>query len=323
MMTKNNLKESWSKLLAGHSYILACHQRPDGDTLGSALALAHMLRRMGKDVVVISEDGVPENYTFIPESETVISQTDRRDFDIGVLVDSEGIKRIGTAGEAISSAKSTACIDHHVPNGEFGDIRVVDKTLSSTAEVMVELFDANDVEIDKTAATQLLTGLISDTGAFRFANTTSRTFEIAAYLQSLGAKPSIIAREVYESRPLRAAKLLGRALMSLETDKSGRVLWATITGNDLAELGATDADTDSIVNHVTAVKGPKVAILFREARPDSIRISLRSRDGVDVNQIAKVFGGGVHVAAAGCHYDGSLEDAKRDVVAEVLKWMES
>jgi phosphoesterase RecJ-like protein len=188
---------------------------------------------------------------------------------------------------------------------------------------MAELFHANDIAIDKTVATQLLTGLIADTGAFRFANTTARTFEIAAYLQSFGAEPSVISREIYESRPLRSARLLGRALTSLQTDDSGQVLWATIKRSDLDELGASDADTDSIVNHVTAVKGPRVAILFRETKPDSIRISLRSRDGVDVNQIAKVFDGGGHVAAAGCHYDGPLDEAQRAVVAEVLKWMGS
>ncbi|MEN6357779.1 MAG: bifunctional oligoribonuclease/PAP phosphatase NrnA [Armatimonadota bacterium] len=323
MMTKNTLKDAWRRLAKGKSFVLACHQRPDGDTLGSALALAHILRRMDKDVVVLAEDGVPDNYTFIPESDTILTQTDRRDFDIGVLIDSEGLKRIGTASEAVSSAKETACIDHHVPNGGFGDIRVADRTLSSTAEVMAEFFDANEVEVDQIAATQLLTGLIADTGAFRFANTTARTFEIAAHLQSLGAQPSVIAREVYESRPLRSARLLGRALTSLETDESGRVVWASITQKDLDDLGATDADTDSIVNQVAAVKGPKVAILFRETKPDSIRISLRSRDGVDVNQIAKVFDGGGHVAAAGCHYDGSLEDARKAIVAEVLRWMES
>ncbi|MHB9035357.1 MAG: DHH family phosphoesterase [Armatimonadota bacterium] len=323
MMTKNFLKKAWTRLVEEHSFVLACHQRPDGDTLGSALALAHVLRRMGKDVVVLSEDGVPDNYAFMPDSEDVQTSTERRNFDVGVLVDSEGLKRIGKAAEAVSNAKITACIDHHVPNGEFGDIRVTDRSLSSTAEVMAELFHAADVKIDKTVATQLLTGLIADTGAFRFANTTARTFEIAAHLQSLGAEPSSISREVYESRPLRSAKLLGRALTSLQTDESGQVVWARITKNDLDELGATDSDTDSIVNHVTAVKGPRVAILFRETKPNSIRISLRSRDGIDVNQIAKVFGGGGHVAAAGCHYEGSLCDAEKVVVAEVLRWMES
>ena len=212
MKRQNLLKKAWAQFDRAHSFVLACHQRPDGDALGAALALAHVLRQRGKDVVVLSEDSVPDNYRFIPESEMVVAKTNRRDFDVGVLVDCEGIARCGTAADAVLSAKTTACVDHHIPEGEFGDVRVVDRRASSTAEVVVELLDANGVQIDKTAATQLLTGLIADTGAFRFANTSPRTFHTAARLADLGADASIIAREVYDSRPLRAVKLLGRAL---------------------------------------------------------------------------------------------------------------
>ena len=323
MTRENLLRKAWAQFDKAHSFVLACHQRPDGDTLGAALALAHVLRATGKDAVVVSEDAVPDNYRFIPESETVLTATDRRDFDVGILVDCEGIARCGTAADAVVSAELTACVDHHVPEGKFGDIRIVDRRASSTSEVVVELLDANGIQIDETAATQLLTGLIADTGAFRFANTAPRTFHTAARLTDLGAEPSIIAREVYDNRPLRAVKLLGRALSSIETDDDGSVVWASITKRDLEELGATDIDTESIINHIRAVRGPKVAVLFREIEPDSIRVSLRSRDGIDVNEVAKVFGGGGHVAAAGCTVNRSLDDAKRLVIEEVVRWMAS
>lgn len=322
-MTTREFREAWARLVAAQSFVLACHQNPDGDALGSALALAHALRALGKDVVVVAEDGLPGNYRFVPESETVVTSTDRRDFDVGMLVDSEGIKRVGSAADAVTSAKLTACIDHHLPDGGFGEVRIVDSTASATAEVVVELFSANDVDIDKTCATQLLTGLIADTGAFRFANTTDRSFEIAACLTRLGGKPSVIAREVYETKPLKAVKLLGRALSSIEADPAGDIVWATISHRDFSELDASDADTEGIVNHVCAVKGPKVAILFRETAPNSVRISLRSRDGVDVNLIARVFDGGGHAAAAGCTIKASLEEAKRQVIDEVRKWTAS
>lgn len=318
------LKDSWRRLLAHNSFVMACHQRPDGDTLGSALALAHVLRLHGKDVVVVSEDGVPENYRFIPESETVVGFTDRRGFDVGMLVDSEGVKRVGSAADAVMSAKIQSCVDHHVQVSDFGEIRVIDEDASSTSEVIFELLEVNGVHIDRTAATQLLTGLIADTGAFRFANTAPRTFHIAARLTDLGAKPSVIAREVFDNRPMRALKLLGRALNSLEIDPSGSVVWAKITDNDLEELGATDEDTDGIVNNVTKVRGPKVALLFREIGYNTIRVSLRSQGGmVDVNRIANKFQGGGHVAAAGCTVHAALDEAVQLVVDEVLKWTES
>lgn len=320
---RESLRQAWKLLIEADSFVLACHQRPDGDALGSALALARALRKIGKDVVVVAEDGVPELFRFIPESETVVSSTSRRNFGIGMLVDSEGLKRVGSAADAVMSAKTTACIDHHLPDGEFGEIRIVDSTASSTAELLLDFLYENNVPIDSVMADQLMAGIVNDTGAFRFANATPKTFQAAARLMRLGAKPSVAAREIYENKPIRALRLLGRALESIRTDADGVVAWAVITQQDLQELGATDADTDSIVSVVAQVKGPKVAILFREIKPDSIRISLRSRDGVDVNRIARVFGGGGHAAAAGCHVDLPIDEAQSVVIAEVLKWMES
>ncbi|MCX6345670.1 MAG: bifunctional oligoribonuclease/PAP phosphatase NrnA [Armatimonadetes bacterium] len=323
MMNQENLKQAWQRLLEYGSFVLACHVRPDGDTLGSALAVAHVLRKLGKDVVVICEDIVPDNYMFMPDAETILTSTDRRDFEVGMLVDSEATKRVGSAAAALESAAVNVCIDHHVPNGEYGDIRAVDPGASATAVVIYELFEANNVEIDQEAATQLMAALVADTGGFRFGNTNTRAFEIAAKLTALGADPSTIYRSIFESKPIKAALLLGRALNSLEMDDHERVIWSGITQRDLTELGSTDADTDSIVNQIGAVKGPQVAILFRETRPGSIRISLRSRGGYDVDRVARVFGGGGHKAAAGCTVHASLEEAEKMVVAEVLKWMES
>jgi phosphoesterase RecJ-like protein len=319
----SQLRDAWARLARAHSYVLACHQRPDGDALGSSLAVARVLRQAGKDVVVVCEDGVPQNYTFIPDSETIVTSTDRRGFDVGMLVDCEGIKRIGSAKDAISSCATSACIDHHVPDGEFGEIRIIDPEASSTAELVTELLEANGIEIDQVLATQLMSGLVADTGAFRFANATPKTFQIAARLTEAGARASDIAREVYESRSLRSMKLLGRALTSLTIHETGRIVWATVTRNDLDEMEASDADTESIVNLVRWVKGPEVAVLFRETKPNSIRVSLRSCDGVNVDEIARVFGGGGHHAAAGCTIEAPLEEARQMLIDEVLKWTAS
>ncbi|MCL5104398.1 MAG: bifunctional oligoribonuclease/PAP phosphatase NrnA [Armatimonadetes bacterium] len=317
-----SLKEVWNRLMAADSFAIACHQRPDGDALGSLLALGHALRAAGKDVTLISSDGVPENYTFIPDSETIVTTTDRRDFDLGIIIDCPAPNRTGPPAEIVESARVKAVIDHHIPEGDFGDIRIIDTNASATAQIILQLLDAGGAKIDNTTANQLLTGLIADTGGFRFANANARAFEDAARLAKLGAEPSHIYREVYDNRPLRAIKLLGKALESIKTDEHGFVAWATVTRKDMDEFHATDADTDSIVNHVVAVKGPRVVLLFREVKPDSIRVSLRSRDGVDVNKIGRVFGGGGHAAAAGCTLNTTLQEAQEAVIAEVLKWTE-
>jgi phosphoesterase RecJ-like protein len=317
------LREAWTRLIDHQSFVIACHQNPDGDALGSALALAHVLRQLGKTVSVVCEGGLVENYSFIPEQELLLEKTDRRDFEVGVLVDCEGIKRAGSAAEVISSARVGACIDHHIPDDEFGDIRIVDQHAASTAELVFRLFEANRVHVDEVAANQLMTGLINDTGGFRFGNTTAETFRVAAELTCLGAKPSILAREIYETRSFTALKVLGRALNSMETAGNGKVAWAVVSKADLDELKAGDADTDGIVNFVGYTKGARVAILFREQKQDEVRVSLRSRDGVDVNRVARVFDGGGHTAAAGCTLQMPLEQARDAVLGEVLKWMES
>lgn len=322
-MNRSDLKDAWSRLTRSESFALACHVRPDGDCLGAALALARALRALGKDAVVLSQDPVPENYLFLPGSETAVQETPRRDFAVGVLVDSDAPKRAGVSSEAVLSSPVLARIDHHLSTDSFGDIQIVDTQVSSTCELVAELFVANDIPIDSDSATLLLAGIIFDTGGFRYPNASARTFEIASHLAALGARPAAISREIFESRPLRAAKLLGRALSSMKSGDAGAIVWAEITHDDYSDLEATDADTEGIVNSVAAVKGPKVAILFREVERDAIRVSLRSREGVDVNVIAKVFEGGGHAAAAGCTVNAPLAEAEALVIGEVRRWMES
>lgn len=322
-MTRSSLRDAWSQLLARQSFVFACHVRPDGDCLGAALALARVLRGLGKDVTVISQDPVPDHYHFLPEFETVASATQRRDFDLGVIVDSDIPKRVGDSADAITSARESARVDHHLSSEDFGLIQIVDTAVSSTSELIIELFEANDIPIDETLATLLLAGIVFDTGGFRYPNASPRTFEIASQLAGLGASPSAIARSIFESRPLRSVKLLGRALSSMQASDDGLIVCATITCADYRELGADDSDTEGIVNSVAAVKGPKVAMLLREVEPGTIRVSLRARDGFDVNQVARAFDGGGHAAAAGCTLNGTLEDARSRLIEEVRRWMGS
>lgn len=321
-MKKSDLKSAWSRLIAEQSFVLACHVRPDGDSLGAAFALARALRGLGKDVTVICQDPVPENYRFLPDWETLVTDTGRRDFDVGALVDSDAPKRVGSAADAVTSARVPARIDHHLSLENFGQIQVVETSVSSTCELIIELFEANEIPIDVDTATLLLAGITFDTGGFRFPNTSARTLELAARLAKIGANTSYIARSIFESRPLRAAKLLGRALSSMQTSEDGQLVWGEIRYGDFQELGATDSDCEGIVNSIAAVKGPEVAILFREVEPGIVRVNLRSRSGFDVNQVAQVFDGGGHKAASGCTVETTLDEAKSRVIEEVRRWME-
>lgn len=314
----------------GESFVISVHMRPDADAIGSALALAHGLLKIGKRVAVVAQDPVPETCAYLPDTEMVTNIAPEKSFDVGIICDADGLGRIGSAKEAISSAKSLLILDHHAweptegaSDGFARTVRVVDRSAAATAEVVIEVLDYLGIEIDRDMAKQLMAALVGDTGGFRFMNVTPKTLELASRLTALGALPSEAAQEIYENRSLKNAKLLGVALLNMQVSEDGKIVWTRITQEDFKKLGATDADTESIVNTVRGIKGAYAAFLFREVEPNRIQVSLRSRDGVDVNKIAKAFGGGGHVMAAGCTISSSLEEAEKALLAEVRACLES
>lgn len=322
---RKQLKAAASAIDAAHKIVLAGHVNPDGDSLGSVLALTHLLRKAGKDVTAISTDGVPEIYRWMPGSELIVRGTERRDFDLAIVCDSGALERIGRSViPAVECAPHLIDIDHHVADGVFGDIRVLDQTAAATAELIWQLAETlrklwkRDL-VDKEVADCLMTGLITDTGSFRYQNVTPRTFELAARLQKLGSLPAPINELVFENRSYASIKLLGRALDALQRTEDGRVAWTHVTARDFTDFNATDADTEGIVNHVRAINGVQVGILFREVPGMKVRISLRAREGADVNRVANAFGGGGHRLAAGCSVEPPLADVEAAVVAETVR----
>ena len=324
---KKQIKEAVGALCSAERIALACHVNPDGDALGSILALTHVLRGLGKTAMPLSADGVPDIYGWMPGAEWVRQGTDQRDFDLAVVCDSGALDRVGKRVMAVIETASVVIdIDHHATEGVFGDIQIIDATAAATAELVWKVIRALSVEIgrplaDRAVADCLMAGIITDTGSFRFLNVTPHTFDLAARLQRLGAQPAEIAELVFENRSFASLKLLGRALASLQTTPDGRIAWAHVTAADYAQLNADDAETEGIVSHVRSVKGAQVGILFREVPGRNIRISLRSRDGVDVSKVAAAFDGGGHKLAAGCSLDAPLAEAEKIVLAEMQRQM--
>ncbi len=326
---KGQFHKAVKELLAAQSILITSHVNPDGDALGSSLALAHALIKLGKDVDLVLADGVPEIYRWMPGAKIVKTTTIKRGFDLAVVCDAGVLLRVGkSVVPIVESARTIIDIDHHVADGPFGDIRVLDATASATAELMWVLLQrlsaaANVELVDRDIALCLMTGLVTDTGSFRFPNVTPFSFELAAQLQKLGAAPAPICELVFETRSFASLKMLGTALHSLQVSADGRVSWAQLIAKDFDKFGATDADSEGIVNHVRAVKDVMVAILFREIPGKQIRISLRAREGADVNKIANAFGGGGHRLAAGCSVEMTPDEAARTVVAEALRQLDA
>jgi phosphoesterase RecJ-like protein len=313
------LKQAAEALRKAERVVLASHVNPDGDTLGSALALAHALRAMGKTAVPLSHDGVPEILRWMPGTEWVERDTAARDFDLAVVCDTGTTDRIGRARPVVECAPASICVDHHVSEGDFGQIRVVDSRAAATVELVYALLRELRAPFTKAIADCLLCALITDTGSFRYMNVTPNTFRIAGALMRCGACPAAISELVFENRSLASVKLLGRALDSLKVSADGAVAWAHIRARDFEELGATDEETEGIVNHVRAIDTVKIGVLFREIPGKRVRISMRARDGQDVSEVAHLFGGGGHRLAAGCHHEPPLEAAEAEVIAEVQR----
>ena len=298
--------------------LLVCHINPDGDTLGSMIALALGLEgHPDKAVTLLSADGVPAVYDFLPLVDRVLTTTERRDFDLAIVLDAGDLTRVGRARAAAESAPRLIDIDHHVTANAFGDIRLLDGTAAATGEIVYDLLAALGAPLTLPIAEALLCALLTDTGSFRFLNVTPRTLHIAANLVAAGASPDRIAEQVFENKPFAAQKLLGRALDALQLSPDGRIAWTHLTQADFSALGGTDEDTEGVVSAVRAVRGVDAALFLREMPSGRLRVSLRSRDPFDVSKVAQHFGGGGHRLASGCTLDGPLEEAEARLIAEV------
>jgi phosphoesterase RecJ-like protein len=309
-------------LLDAREVVLACHVNPDGDTLGSMLALAFACDHLNKPVTLLSNDGVPDLYGFLPGVRRIRQTTDRRDFDLAVVLDAGDLTRVGANVRPIVEAAPTLVdIDHHVTAGQFGQVRLLDSTAAATGEIIYDLLVALGVPFTLPIAECLLCALLTDTGSFRFMNVTPRTMAIAGALIERGASPNTIAECVFENKPFAAQKLLGRALDAMRRSDDGRVVWAHLSRQDFLDLHATDAMTEGVVSQVRAVQGAEVAVFFREMESGKLRVSLRSRDPIDVSLIAAQFGGGGHRLASGCSLDGPLEQGEAALIGAVREYL--
>ncbi len=323
MNLNNEPLETAAKALRSKTrFLVVGHVNPDGDCLGCVCALGIALQRLGKSVVAVSPDGVPETYQFLPLSESVVqSVADGTPFDVAIIVDCEGLDRTGPVEQSIRSCDFLIEIDHHPGGGRESSVCLVNPSAAATGEILLQLFKVAGIRIDGDIATCLLVAIVTDTGSFRFSNVQSSTFRTAAELVEAGASPSEIARNVYETRSYSSTKLLGLALSTIRTTADGRIAWASISQQQMAESSASGAETEGIVNYVRAVRGTEVGLLFREATNNATHVSLRSRDGLDISQVARLFGGGGHSMAAGCTVERPLTDAEGLVLDAVRKWM--
>jgi bifunctional oligoribonuclease and PAP phosphatase NrnA len=299
-------------------FLIASHENPEGDAIGSILALGLALRDLGKDVTILNQDAVPEILSFLPGAEGIVhSLPEKERFDIAVALDCGDRKRLGEEFNKPEKIGWLINIDHHVSNTEFGDTNLVDPQASSAAEMVYDLLRTIPVKLTRAIAENLYTGILTDTGSFHYSNTTAKTFTVARACVLAGVDPWRVAERIYETQPLARLRLLPLVLETLEIEEEGRVSLVVVTQQMLARAGATPALTEDFINYPRSVQGTEVALLFRELNPKKYRVSFRSRGKVDVSRISQMFQGGGHPNAAGCTVEGSLPEAKTKVLAQV------
>jgi len=305
-------------------FLIISHVNPDGDTTASALAIALMLEQLGKTYAIVNEGETPEKFAFLPRfsrirnlEQSPLEQT----FSAIIAVDAADSKRMGDVRHLFAEGARLLNIDHHPTNDRFGEINVIRTDAAATAEMMYELMQAGKFACNQELATCIYTGLLTDTGGFRYSNTTPFVMEIAAEMLRYGVKPGEIAERCLEEITLAHVQILRRALQSLRLTHGNLVASLTVRHKDLVETGATSEDAGGIVNYGRNIEGVEVGLSFCETEPGVVKVSFRARSHVDVSQVAKAFGGGGHAKAAGCTLRGELDEIEHrvlDALSDVL-----
>ena len=312
---------------ASERFVLTCHVKPDGDALGSVLGLGLALGEMGREVTFFVHGKVPGSLGFLPGSESIVGELPDPlpNHTTLVILDCNEPGRIGPEhSRLIEQARKVLVLDHHVMAGDVPIrhprcVAYVDPGVFATGALVFRLLCRMGWPVSKAVATNLYTAILTDTGCFRHSNTTEAAFEMAKELVSRGADPYYIAQRLYQSYPQRRLELLGLVLRTLEVRCHGRVAVLQATPEMFHVTGAVEEDAEDFVGYARSIDTVELAVFIREVHADRVSVSLRSKNQVDVAELARKFGGGGHVRAAGFKLSGTASEARESLLAEIDK----
>lgn len=306
-----SLTEIIHQLQRAQTIVLTSHLHPDGDSLGSQLALYHYLLSIDKRVYMILDDDVPSLYKFLPGYDKIQRPTERMEVDLLIILDASDKERIGRVSEFITAP--TLNIDHHISNKKFADFWYIDNSAAATGEIIYQLLSQMDASITQSIATCIYTAIATDCGFFQYANTTPQTMHIAANLLQYGVFPNQIA-EIMETKSFESVFLLADILKTLDLHANGKISTITLTPDIMNKID----NTEGVVNYPRCIEGVEVAVLFKCSNEGSCRVSLRSKT-IDVSKVALHFNGGGHSKAAGCTITDNYDNAKRELLDILTK----
>lgn len=297
-------------------FMVTSHINPEGDALGSALAMASLLKRLGKQAVMANQGGIPKAFDFFPRTAPVLkSPSPRVTAEVAITVDVPILSRTGSIQRMIEKVPLLINIDHHVSNQRFGHINWVDPQAAAVGEMVYRLYRAFRLRPTREEALCLYVSIVTDTGSFRYMSTTPEVHRIAARLIDTGLSPLRVAQDLYECHSPSDLRFLGRVLENLRDAQRGRVAWVEVPYALLKACKPGPEIMDELVNFPRAVRTAEVAFVLREqSTQGEIRVSFRSKGRIDVDRIARRFGGGGHRAASGCRVKGTLAQARSKVL---------
>ena len=318
-MSAAKFEQIGQTLREGVRFAVLGHVRPDGDALGSQLALGLSLKQLGKDVRIWNEEGMLEKYSFLPNANLLTKPpAEPEDVDVAIALDTAIQNRLGNSLAAVRSAKVWINIDHHPSNPGYGDLVYIDPNSPATGQILFELIKSEKLPIDAAIAENLYVAISTDTGSFQYPNTTARTFEIAAELVRAGVDVGRVSQLTYENYPRRRVELLRDLLGTMRFDANDRVASFSLSLATAKKLGVLPEDNEGLIDHLRAIRGVIVAVFFEELADGKVRVSMRSKnEKVNVCAICEKFGGGGHVLAAGARVRGSLAEVERKILEEV------
>ena len=323
IMPKNASFEQIGEVIRNHqSFVLISHVRPDGDAIGSQLALGFALQAAGKIVRMINEDGLPENLAFMAGSQKIeLPPSTPIDVEVAIALDTATKPRLGEkALHAASKAKLWLNIDHHISNPGYGDLNLIDSTSPATGQILYQLITALGLPMPDESRDAIYVAVSTDTGSFQYPSTTAITYELGADLINRGLDVGTINSNIYDNYPYRRVELMRALLNTLEITPDGIVANWELRDQTRLDLALMPEDSEGLIDIIRAIRGVQIAVFFEELVDGKIRISMRSKDRrYNVCEVALEFGGGGHALAAGIRMDGSLAEVKRLVLDSIQR----
>ncbi|GIQ68597.1 phosphoesterase RecJ-like protein [Xylanibacillus composti] len=299
-------------------FLVLSHVSPDGDAISSTCAIGWMLKQLGKSYVLANADPVPGKFAYLKGADEIRRLADlsaEAPFACVIAVDCADYSRLGDVSHLLAENCAMLNIDHHPTNDRFGTHAWIVPHAAATAEILFDLLESLELKWEQSVAESLYTGLLTDTGGFRYSNTSAKVLRQAAHLLELGCSADELAAHLLEKVTLSQLDLLRKALSTLSFRRNGKIAWIAVSIQDLVDTGASPEDLDGLVNYPRNIEGVEVGILFKQVETDRYKVSFRSGGSADVAKVAQQFGGGGHIRASGATVAGNLEEVAERVLA--------